>query len=68
MSADRSGDGRLLVNAKRAAELLSISPRTLWSLTNARQIPHIRIRRSLRYCLADLEAWIEARKVRERHR
>ena len=55
----------LLVNAKRAAEMLSISPRTLWSLTNARQIPHIRIGRALRYSVADLDAWIDARKIQE---
>ena len=54
-----------LLSAKQAATLLGISARTLWSLTAARQIPHLRIGRVLRYPVPDLLAWIEARKVRE---
>ena len=54
-----------LLTAAAAARLLSISARTLWSLTASRQIPHLRIGRALRYPLPDLLAWIEARKVRE---
>ncbi len=63
MTADQSSRDGLLVNAKRAAELLSISPRKLWEMTNCRAIPHVRVGRSLRYPVADLEAWIEARTI-----
>jgi excisionase family DNA binding protein len=52
----------LLLTAKEAAALLRISPRTLWSLTNAGQIPCIRIRRAMRYVTADLLRWIEEQK------
>ncbi len=52
---------RLLKSAE-AAEMLAISERTLWSLTNANEIPHIRIGKSVRYSVADLEAWIESKR------
>ena len=51
-----------LLKAPETAALLGISQRTLWSLTASGEIPHVRIRRSVRYAVADLEAWIEARK------
>lgn len=52
----------LLLTAKEAAILLSISPRKLWSLTTCHEVPHIRIGRSVRYSLVDLEAWIAERR------
>ncbi|MBK9383533.1 MAG: helix-turn-helix domain-containing protein [Planctomycetes bacterium] len=47
----------LLVRAPEAARRLSISPRKLWELTNRREIPHLRIGRSVLYRVAALEAW-----------
>jgi len=55
----------LLLNARRAAAALSISPRLLWQLTKDGQVPHVRIARRVLYDPADLRAWIEARKVKE---
>lgn len=52
----------LLVSARQASEILGISPRTLWSLTNSRQISCIRIGRSVRYCLDDLKHFIDAQR------
>jgi excisionase family DNA binding protein len=49
-----------------AATYLSISKRTLWTLTNVGEIPSIRFgigsRKAVRYDIADLDAWIEAKK------
>ena len=56
----------LLVNAADAARMLSIGKRKLWELTNRRAIPFLKIGRSLRYDVRDLERWIEARKVKVR--
>ena len=52
----------LLVRPREAARLLAISERSLWAYTQAGEIPCIRIGRSVRYCLADLAAWIASRK------
>lgn len=57
-----------LLRADQAAAYLGISPRTLWSLTNCGEIASVRFgagrRKSVRYDLCDLEAWIEAKKGR----
>lgn len=51
----------LALSAHAAAEMLGISARTLWTLTNAGEIPHARIGRRVVYPLADLESWLAAR-------
>lgn len=53
---------RLLLPPGEAAQTLSISPRTLWSLTKAGEIPCLKIGRSVRYDPVDLRNWIDARK------
>lgn len=50
-----------LVNPREAARRLSISERTLWSLTKTGQIPSLRIGKCVRYRLADLALWVERR-------
>jgi len=52
----------LLLTPKQAAEALAISPRTLWSMTAAGEIPHVRIGRCVRYPVDDLREWIDATK------
>src|SRR5205814_558341 len=54
---------QLLLTEAAAAKALSISPRTLWGLRDAGEIPAVRIGRSVRYAVKDLEAWIERRRV-----
>lgn len=51
--------GTLLVPPREAARLLSISPRKLWDLTTAAEIPCVRIGRSVRYSVSELQLWIE---------
>jgi len=53
---------QLLLTAREAAEALAISPRKLWSMTNAGEIPCVRIGRSVRYDVADLREFIDAQK------
>jgi excisionase family DNA binding protein len=52
----------LLYTPAEAAKALAISERSLWSLTACRELPCIRIGRSVRYARDDLVAWIAARK------
>ena len=44
------GDGLpLLISANMAAKTLGISPRSLWTLTQAGTIPHVRLGRRVMY-------------------
>ncbi|BCB79141.1 hypothetical protein GCM10022251_19660 [Phytohabitans flavus] len=52
------------VDAATAAGLLGISVRSLRRLAASGQIPQVRIGRRVRYRLADLERFLEARRVR----
>ncbi|MCK4658240.1 MAG: helix-turn-helix domain-containing protein [Phycisphaerae bacterium] len=52
----------LAVDAKTAAKTLSISPRSLWSLTNAKEIPHARVGRRILYSLESLRRWLAKRE------
>jgi len=49
----------ILVDAREASRLLSISPRTLWQLTKDQEIPSLKRRRIVRYRVTDLEAWAQ---------
>jgi excisionase family DNA binding protein len=49
----------ILVDSREAARRLSISPRTLWSLTKSGEIPSLKIGKSVRYRVSDLETWTE---------
>lgn len=53
---------KLLLKAPEAAEVLSISERTLWALTASGEIPCVRIGRSVRYSVDDLREWIDRQK------
>jgi excisionase family DNA binding protein len=55
---------RLLLTAAEAALALAISERTLWQLTRDKEIPVVRLGRSVRYDPADLKRFIESRKGR----
>ena len=60
-----------LVPEKEAARALGVSPATLKAArlhrlgsNPLRDLPHVKIGRSVRYRRADIEAWIEANTVR----
>lgn len=52
-------DLRRLLTAAQAAEVLSISTRKLWELTNCGEIPSLRIGRSVRYRPEQIQAWLD---------
>ena len=56
-------DHNKLLTPKDTAKLLAISQRKLWGLTNAGNIPHIRIGKSVRYAVQDLKNWIDSKRV-----
>jgi excisionase family DNA binding protein len=51
-----------LLKPREAADVLGICARSLWTLTQREELPCVRIGRSVRYDMADLVAFIEAKK------
>jgi len=54
---------QLLLKPVDAAKALAISASKLWSMTAGREIPCVRIGKSVRYDPADLRAWVDSRKI-----
>ncbi|MEX2169673.1 MAG: helix-turn-helix domain-containing protein [Pirellulales bacterium] len=52
----------LLLSPRDTAKALSISTRTLWSLTAAGQIPHLKVGRLVRYRPESVRAWLADRE------
>lgn len=52
-----------LLRPPEAAKTLSISERKLWDLTQQHKIRCVRIGRSVRYSICDLEAFIESQSM-----
>jgi excisionase family DNA binding protein len=48
----------LLLKPREAAKALSICEKTLWSLTDRGELSAVRIGRSVRYSVSDLQAFI----------
>jgi len=57
------GDLPLLFNATKAADTLGISPRSLWTLTRAGTIPHVRLGRRVMYSLQCLHEAVNKNTV-----
>ncbi len=55
---------KLLLSSKEAAKLLSISERTLWTITNSGQIACVRILGAKRYARTDIEKFISQQTER----
>lgn len=51
----------LTISRRAAAAMLGISERTLWTLTNAKQVPHLRIGARVLYPLEALKTWLADR-------
>lgn len=51
----------LAVGRKEAAAMLGISERLLWTWTNAKTIPHVRIGTRVLYPVEELRRWLEDR-------
>lgn len=60
------GTDKLLVTSREAAAMLSISERTLWSLTQDGIIPCRRVGRAVRYCISTLKAFAEGKSDGQR--
>ena len=54
----------MLLTPLQASHALSISPRTLWTITSPRgDLPCVRIGRAVRYSVDDIQAFIERSKM-----
>jgi excisionase family DNA binding protein len=63
-----AGPPKLVDSRYAAREVLHISERTLWTLTEEGAIPCVRVGRSVRYNLETLRKWIEANEQHGEHR
>lgn len=52
-----------LLTSKESATYLAISERKLWSMSNAGDIPVVRLGRSVRYDMIDLDEFIQRAKM-----
>lgn len=52
---------RVILSTREAAQLLGISTRKLWELTNRGEVPHTRIGRRVLYSREKLLEWFESR-------
>ena len=52
----------LLISPRDAAQALGISERTLWTITQRGDLPHLKIGRLVRYSITDVQNWIEQTK------
>lgn len=68
MTRDRTSAApvRLLVPPREAAELLSVSERTLWTLTHIGRIPALRFGRLVRYDVVALREWLRMEAQRQK--
>jgi excisionase family DNA binding protein len=62
--ASRSLARPSLLKTDEVAEILAISTRKLWVLTNRGDLPSVRIGRCVRYELRDLDAFVQRQKGR----
>lgn len=58
------GEGVRLLNVKEAACLLGTTPGSLYSMVWRREVPFVKLGRSLRFDVNDLEELIEAAKFK----
>jgi excisionase family DNA binding protein len=54
-----------LLNINEASEYMGLSKNTLYSWVCQRTIPFVKCSRLLRFDKADLDKWIEQRKIKE---
>ncbi len=53
---------KLLLTEVETAQVLGVSPRTVWGLADSGELPTVRVGRAKRYDRRDIEAWIQRRK------
>jgi excisionase family DNA binding protein len=64
MSVEHGHDGIRLLNVRQAARYLGTTPKTLYTMAWRREIVFVKIGRSLRFDVKDLEQMIEKARVR----
>ena len=54
-----------LVGIEEISDRLGVRPKTIYAWIHMRQIPHVKVGRLVKFDMADVNRWIEARKVSE---
>jgi excisionase family DNA binding protein len=66
MNAVSDVPGPLLVDSRRAAEMLGVSPRTIWTLQACGELKPTRIGRAVRFSIDELRRFVVERQGEER--
>lgn len=51
----------LSLRPREAAAAIGVSPRTLWGLTAAGKVPHVRLGRAILYPVPGLQDWLSSK-------
>jgi excisionase family DNA binding protein len=54
------------LKVKEVADLIGLSPRTIYEWAEADYIPHYRLPKGLRFKISQVDAWMQRRQVRGR--
>lgn len=61
-NSEQSSHPSPLLKPLQAAAYLGVSPRTIWTLTTSGEIVCVRVRKCVRYTIADLDAYISRQR------
>ncbi len=61
----RNGHPTAVLDSHEAAAYLAVSEASLYRLVRSGEVPHTRVGKSLRFRIAELDAYLEARTSRE---
>lgn len=62
MLAPKPDPAPLLVDSRRAAAMLAVSERTLWTLANSGELQRIKIGSAVRFAVSDLVSFVDSKK------
>jgi len=57
------GDNQRLIEIDELSSMLGVSKNTLYDWCAVKKIPHIKLGKFLRFKAADIESWLEAKRV-----
>jgi|LauGreDrversion4_2_1035121.scaffolds.fasta_scaffold557241_2 excisionase family DNA binding protein len=63
ISHQRTNDPRRLLTTNETARYLSVSPRTVWAITARGELPRIKLGRTVRYDVEDIEVYLKRSKI-----
>ncbi|MFH0985548.1 MAG: helix-turn-helix domain-containing protein [Candidatus Omnitrophota bacterium] len=63
MAAGKFGRNQRLIEIDELSSMLGVSKNTLYDWCAVKKIPHIKLGKFLRFSAAEIEAWLQAKRV-----